>query len=152
MFPPGIHHCSTFPSQYKTTSHIYTANMVLSLPVPVSTSLSENSKELLSVYMEGVRDSSKMLLELTEYFDEMDEPVLLCFSETTGQTYKMPMRNWALMLGKTILPSTIYTFQVPFVIWQNRAYAKLNPFTQLHERLDLPENRKLSGFPGCCHL
>ena len=115
-------------------------------PVPVSTSLSENSKELLSVYMEGVRDSSKMLLELTEYFDEMDEPVLLCFFGDHRPNLQNAYEELGVDVRKNNTPeSTIYTFQVPFVIWQNRAYAKLNPFTQLHERLDLPENRKLSA-------
>lgn len=114
--------------------------------VPVSAGLSETSEELLSVYMEGVRDSSNMLLEMTEYFDEVDEPVLICFFGDHRPNLQNAYEELGADVKKSNTPeSTIKTFQVPFVIWQNKAYATRKPFTELYESLDLPENRKISA-------
>jgi hypothetical protein len=113
---------------------------------PVKVNLSDLSKETLSVYMEGVRDSSDMLLELTEYLDKLDEPVLLIFfgdhRPNLGNVYKE--------LGVDVnengsVESTIRTYETPYIIWQNKAYESTAPFSELKSGLDLPKDGLMSS-------
>lgn len=53
--------------------------------VQTSVQLSDYAEELLSVYAYGVKCSSDMLLELTEYLNGLDDPYVLVFSEITGR-------------------------------------------------------------------
>ncbi len=106
---------------------------------PVNVSLSEAETETLSVYMEGVRDSSAMLLSLTEYLDTVDEPTLLVFF---GDHRPALLENYGVYraLGMDVgetdsAEAVLNTYETPFVLWANQAYADQCDFAAL----DLPE-------------
>jgi hypothetical protein len=113
---------------------------------PLRVMVSDSSKETIAVYMEGVRDSSNMLLSLTEYLDSLYEPVLLVFfgdhRPNLGNTYKE--------LGIDVnvnssIESTIRTYETPYIIWQNKAYEKKFPLSQISKELELPKDGLMSS-------
>ena len=113
---------------------------------PLRVMVSDSSKETIAVYMEGVKDSSNMLLSLTEYLDKLSEPVLLVFfgdhRPNLGNTYKE--------LGIDVnvnssIESTIRTYETPYIIWQNKAYEKKFPLSQISKELELPKDGLMSS-------
>lgn len=106
---------------------------------PLSTTISEGAMETLSVYLEGVRDSTAMLEKLCDYFDSREEPILLVFygdhRPALGQDYGV-YRELGLMTGETDSSEDILdTYKTPYLLWANKAYAPDCDF----DSLDLPE-------------
>ncbi len=102
---------------------------------PLSVSISDTSMETLSVYLEGVRDSTAMLTELCAYLDSRDEPTLLVFygdhRPTLGQDYAV-YRELGLTTGQTDSVSDIIgTYETPYLLWANEAYAPYCDFDAL---------------------
>ncbi len=95
--------------------------------VPVNVPLTDEQKETLSVYMEGVRDSSRMLLELTKYLDTIDEPTLLVFFgdhrpallEGTTLYEALGMQFHQEGDGETVIDA----YRTPYLLYANEAYA-----------------------------
>ena len=115
------------------------------LNIPVS----DEAMEALSVYLHGVRNSSDMLLELTEYLDSFAEPTLLIFfgdhRPTLGQDYSV-YRELGLDVGlDTDGASTISTYSVPWLIWGNQAYCQQIDFQEQIAQLDLPAGNLISS-------
>ena len=48
-------------------------------PISTTADISDETRTMLEVYTEGVRDADAMLGKLTEYFSQVDEPVILVF-------------------------------------------------------------------------
>lgn len=106
---------------------------------PLSTTISDSAMETLSVYLEGVRDSTAMLEKLCDYFDSREEPILLVFygdhRPALGQDYGV-YRELGLSTGETDLSDEILdTYKTPYLLWANKAYAPDCDF----DSLDLPE-------------
>ena len=106
---------------------------------PLSTTISDGAVETLSVYLEGVRDSTAMLEKLCDYFDSREEPILLVFygdhRPALGQDYGV-YRELGLMTGETDTSGDILdTYKTPYLLWANKAYAQDCDF----DSLDLPE-------------
>ena len=106
---------------------------------PLSTTISDSAMETLSVYLEGVRDSTAMLEKLCDYFDSREEPILLVFygdhRPALGQDYGV-YRELGLMTGETDSSEDILdTYKTPYLLWANKAYAPDCDF----DSLELPE-------------
>lgn len=106
---------------------------------PVSVALTDAQTETLAVYMEGVRDSSNLLVKLAEYIDTIDEPTLLIFF---GDHRPALLEGMALYeaLGLHFNregdgASVIDTYSTPYLIYANAAYAPYCDFASL----ELPE-------------
>lgn len=106
---------------------------------PLAVSISDTSMETLSVYLEGVRDSTDMLTQLCAYLDSRSEPVLLVFygdhRPTLGQDYAV-YRELGLTTGLTdTTDDIIATYETPYLLWANEAYAPYCDF----DALSLPD-------------
>lgn len=106
---------------------------------PLSTTISDGAMETLSVYLEGVRDSTAMLEKLCDYFDSREEPILLVFygdhRPALGQDYGV-YRELGLMTGETDSSEDILdTYKTPYLLWANKAYAPDCDF----DSVELPE-------------
>lgn len=117
-------------------------------PAQVSVPLSDESMETLSVYAEGIRDSSEMLYELTQYFDTVSEPTLLVFwgdhLPALGNNFSV-YQELGLDIGyNNTLEGTVNTYKTPFVIWANEAYCVQTDFSAQVAALDLPEDPLIS--------
>ncbi len=112
--------------------------------VQTSVELSDYAEELLSVYAYGVKCSSDMLLELTEYLNGLDEPYILVFfgdhRPNLGADY-LAYRE----IGMDIENDVISNCSAPFVIWANDAYAGTSDFAERFASLDMPEDGYISA-------
>lgn len=113
-------------------------------PVQTSVELSEQAQELLSVYTYGVKCSSEMLLELTEYLDSLTEPYILVFfgdhRPNLGADY-LAYRE----LGIDIADDIVSSCSAPFVIWVNEAYAATHDMEATFAALELPGDGYISA-------
>lgn len=105
---------------------------------PLNTTISAGAMETLSVYLEGIRDSVAMLTRLCDYLDSREEPALLVFYgdhlPALGQDYSV-YRELGLPIGTDdTLQHTLSTYETPYLIWANAAYAPDCDF----DALDLP--------------
>lgn len=128
--------------------HYYNYPNVPMPPVQVNRPLSDSSMEQLTVYSRGVRDSSRMLRELTETCDEMDEPLLLVFwgdhLPALGSNYAA-YRELGIAVGEDrSFEETVSTYATPFVIWANRAYCETCDFSAARAALELDEHPRIS--------
>lgn len=114
------------------------------LSIPVSDEAMEN----LSVYAEGIRDSSKMLRDLTGYFDGREEPVLLVFwgdhLPAMGANFGA-YREIGLTTGdESNVDSALDTYATPYVIWVNEAFDALYGFRSRVDALDMGADDRIS--------
>lgn len=94
-------------------------------PVPTTKPVSDSSAESLSVYMQGVRDSSKMLDDLCRYIDSVNEPIMIVFFGDHRPNLLNAPSELGLGYNDFTRPkNVIETFKVPFMIRVNDAYAK----------------------------
>lgn len=113
--------------------------------VPLTVEVSDSTMETLSVYMEGIRDSSAMLLELTEYLDAIDEPTVLVFFGDHRPNIGTADTELGLSFNQfDTTENTVSTYSTPYLIWSNQAYADAVDLDAAYERLQLPENGLLS--------
>ena len=114
-------------------------------PVQISKAVSDSAMEQLSVYFEGVRDSSAMLLELTEFLDTVNEPTMLVFFGDHRPNLGSTCEELGLDYNKSNTPEGIVdTFSTPYVIWANQAYADSVDLKDAYDKLELPENGYIS--------
>lgn len=114
-------------------------------PAQVSIPVSDSAMEQLSVYMEGVRDSSSMLLGLTDFLDTVDEPTILVFFGDHRPNLGSACEELELKYNKDHSPEGIVeTFSTPYVIWVNQAYADAVDLNEAYGKLELPKNGYIS--------
>lgn len=118
-------------------------------PLPVTVEISEEVREQLSVYFHGVRNTSEMLLSLTEYLDATPEPTLLVFfgdhRPNLGADF-MSYRAIGSQVGLTDTPEQIiYTYETPYVIWANDALLADFDLAAAAEALELPPEGRISA-------
>ena len=111
-------------------------------------SRSDEAMENLSVYAEGIRDSSKMLRDMTEYFDAQDEPVLLVFwgdhLPAMGANFGA-FREIGLTTGdESGVDSALDTYATPYVIWANEAFDAQYGFRDRVNKLDMGADDRIS--------
>ena len=104
--------------------------------------------EQISVYAEGIRDSSALLMDLTQYFDRVEEPTLVIFwgdhLPAMGANFGA-YRELGMPIGdETNLSSAIDTYSTPFVIWANSAYDRAYDFGRRARDLQMPVGRRIS--------
>lgn len=116
--------------------------------VPLHTTVSPATMEPIAVYLEGVRDSSDMLLALSEYLDTVSEPTVLVFfgdHRPALGTNLSAYQELGLSMGDSGDPQrSIHTYETPYVIWMNEAYAETIDVPARIAALALPENRCIS--------
>lgn len=102
-------------------------------PVPkLKTEISDRAREYLSVYCEGVRDTSDMIFDLAQYLDTLSEPTLLVFFgdhlPNLGEDF-LTYRELGLDIGNTDTASSrLATYTTPFIIYANNAYCAQKDF------------------------
>ncbi len=103
----------------------------------------------LSVYAEGIRDSSALLKRMTGYFDGVDRPVMVVFwgdhLPAMGSEFGA-YREIGLDIGNENDPaSAIDTYSVPYVIWVNKAFGEKCDLDGKYASLDLPAGGRISA-------
>lgn len=98
-------------------------------PLPqTDLSLSDEANERLSVYFEGLKDSSNMLYGLTQYLDQKQEPYLLVFfgdhQPNLGSGFQTFEELGFDYLSPDDTQELLQPYDVPFIIWGNDAYCK----------------------------
>ncbi|MBQ9557137.1 MAG: LTA synthase family protein, partial [Clostridia bacterium] len=115
---------------------------------PFTVNVSDETKESVSVYLEGVRDSSALVLRLAEYFDSIDEPTVLVFFGDHRPSLGGGMTAYnelGLNFGDSEDPElTIRTYETPYVIYCNQAYADAVDVKSAIDSLDLGEGSVIS--------
>lgn len=116
---------------------------------PLNVSVSEEAQTLLSVYAEGARDADAMLKELTEYYTNRSEPVVLVFfgdhQPNLGNNY-LAYRELGIEIGEGQSPDAVLrTYETPYVIWVNDAAREMLDFSATRATLGLPEDNTISA-------
>lgn len=111
--------------------------------------VSQEAKDFVSVYMEGIRDANLMLKNLTDYFRAMDEPVILVFYgdhlPNLGDNY-LSYREIGLNVGNEASEQDILnTYSTPYVIWANDKAASAINLKQKKDELQLPEDNTINA-------
>ncbi len=83
------------------------------------------SADSISTYMEGVKDSSEMLLNFCNYMDTLERPTLVVFfGDHRPNLGSAPAELGLNYNDFTTLENTVDSFSVPFMIRANDAYVK----------------------------
>ncbi len=120
--------------------------------VETTAELSPEIQTAVNVYAEGIRDANAMLEDLTEFYSEQSEPVLLVFFGD-HLPYLGDNRQGYAELG---LPAASVTggedpfaaYTAPVLFWCNDAAAEALDFANVIEALDLPADGRISA----CYL
>lgn len=120
--------------------------------VETTAELSPEIQTAVNVYAEGIRDANAMLEDLTEFYSEQSEPVLLVFFGD-HLPYLGDNRQGYAELG---LPAASVTggedpfaaYTAPVLFWCNDAAAEALDFANAIEALDLPTDGRISA----CYL
>ena len=115
---------------------------------PLRQSVSPEALEAVSVYAEGIRDSSRLLYDLTEYFNGQEDPLLLIFwgdhLPAMGKSYSV-YREIGMYIGdESDVASAIDTYTTPFLIWANRAWLEEHDLAVAAAALELPADGRIS--------
>jgi hypothetical protein len=122
-------------------------------PVQTTAKLSDETRSLLSVYIEGVRDADAMLGRLTNYFSKRDEPVVLVFWGD-HLPYLGDDQEAYRELGMHVSAEEsdgddpFLAFETPYVIWANDKAAEVLDWDSAVAALGLPKGDVLSA----CYL
>ena len=120
--------------------------------VETTAELSPEIQTAVNVYAEGIRDANAMLEDLTEFYSEQSEPVLLVFFGA-HLPYLGDTRQGYAELG---LPAASVTggedpfaaYTAPVLFWCNDAAAEALDFANAIEALALPADGRISA----CYL
>lgn len=120
--------------------------------VETTAELSPEIQTAVNVYAEGIRDANAKLEDLTEFYSEQSEPVLLVFFGD-HLPYLGDNRQGYAELG---LPAASVTggedpfaaYTAPVLFWCNDAAAEALDFANAIEALDLPADGRISA----CYL
>ena len=126
--------------------------------VPLTVPVSDETRMLLEVYLEGIRDADAMLGQLTDYFSQTEEPVVLAFWGDHLPYLGDNLLGYSELGSPVALPASeredpMVSYETPFVIWANDAAAETLDWDAATDSLDLPENGRLSAsFLGAAML
>ena len=116
--------------------------------VQISIPISDSATETLSVYAEGIRDSSILLDRLVWTFDELDEPTVLVFwgdhLPAMGSSFSVYQEIGLDIGNESDLHWALETYSTPFVIWGNKAFCESCDFAARKEALEMPAKERIS--------
>ena len=117
--------------------------------VKTSMALSPEAEEFLSVYTYGIKCSSEMLYELTEYLNSLTEPYMLVFFgdhlPALGADF-LSYKEIGLDIGENGTPEQLVSScTVPYIIWINDAYKNSIDFEKAVNDLELPADGRISA-------
>ncbi len=94
-------------------------------PLAEGLEISQASADSISTYMEGVKDSSEMLLDFCEYMDGLERPTMVIFfGDHRPNLGQAPAELGLNYNDFSSLENTVETFKVPFMIRVNDAYVQ----------------------------
>ena len=119
-------------------------------PVSTTADISPETRSMLEVYTEGVRDADAMLGRLTEYFAEREEPVVLVFYGDHLPYLGDNQKGYAELGSEVSIPENerediLCSYKTPYVLWANDAAADTLNWNEAVAALDLPEDGVLSA-------
>lgn len=119
-------------------------------PVSTTADISPETRSMLEVYTEGVRDADAMLGRLTAYFAERDEPVVLVFYGDHLPYLGDNQKGYAELGSEVSIPENerediLCSYKTPYVLWANDAAADALNWNEAVAALDLPEDGVLSA-------
>jgi phosphoglycerol transferase MdoB-like AlkP superfamily enzyme len=114
-------------------------------PVKTTIPLSSKASELLSNYIEGVRDADRALGKLVGFFKQTDEPVILVFYgdhlPNLGQNNLVYNELDYSVNENGSMEEIMNSHKVPFIIWGNTQGKQSINFDAAVKSLALPEDR-----------
>ena len=119
-------------------------------PVSVTADISDETRTMLEVYTEGVRDADAMLGRLTAYFAERSEPVVLVFYGDHLPYLGDNQKGYAELGSEVAIAENdrtdiLCSYKTPYVLWANDAAADTLNWNEAVAALDLPEDGVLSA-------
>lgn len=119
-------------------------------PVSTTADISPETRSMLEVYTEGVRDADAMLGRLTAYFAEREEPVVLVFYGDHLPYLGDNQKGYAELGSEVSIPENerediLCSYKTPYVLWANDAAADTLNWNEAVAALDLPEDGVLSA-------
>ena len=117
-------------------------------PVSVTADISDETRTMLEVYTEGVRDADAMLGRLTAYFAERSEPVVLVFYGDHLPYLGDNQKGYAELGSEVAIAENdrtdiLCSYKTPYVIWTNAADAL--DWEAAAKQLALPEDGTVSA-------
>ena len=119
-------------------------------PISTMADISDETRTMLEVYTEGVRDADAMLGRLTAYFEERGEPVVLVFYGDHLPYLGDNQKGYA-ELGSEVTAAEndrtdiLCSYKTPYVIWANSAAAETLDWDSAVASLELPEDGVISA-------
>ena len=119
-------------------------------PISTTADISDETRTMLEVYTEGVRDADAMLGRLTAYFEERSEPVVLVFYGDHLPYLGDNQKGYA-ELGSEVTAAEndrtdiLCSYKTPYVIWANSAAAETLDWDSAVASLELPEDGVISA-------
>lgn len=119
-------------------------------PVSVTADISDETRTMLEVYTEGVRDADAMLGRLTAYFAERSEPVVLVFYGDHLPYLGDNQKGYAELGSEVAIAENdrtdiLCSYKTPYVIWTNAAAADALDWEAAAKQLALPEDGAVSA-------
>ncbi len=119
-------------------------------PVSVTADISDETRTMLEVYTEGVRDADAMLGRLTAYFAERSEPVVLVFYGDHLPYLGDNQKGYAELGSEVAIAENdrtdiLCSYKTPYVIWTNAAAADALDWEAAARQLVLPEDGTVSA-------
>ena len=119
-------------------------------PVSTTADISPETRSMLEVYTEGVRDADAMLGRLTAYFAEREEPVVLVFYGDHLPYLGDNQKGYAELGSEVSIPENerediLCSYKTPYVLWANDAAADTLNWNEAMAALNLPEDGVLSA-------
>ena len=119
-------------------------------PVSVTADISDETRTMLEVYTEGVRDADAMLGRLTAYFAERSEPVVLVFYGDHLPYLGDNQKGYAELGSEVAIAENdrtdiLCSYKTPYVLWANDAAADTLNWNEAVAALDFPEDGVLSA-------
>ena len=119
-------------------------------PISTTADISDETRTMLEVYTEGVRDADAMLGRLTEYFAEREEPVVLVFYGDHLPYLGDNQKGYAELGSEVAVAENdrediLCSYKTPYVIWANDAAAETLDWNRAVSALNLPEDGVISA-------
>ena len=146
---PLFNYTTTIQNHMSYTADKYGEGYVFP-PVSTTADISPETRSMLEVYTEGVRDADAMLGRLTAYFAERDEPVVLVFYGDHLPYLGDNQKGYAELGSEVSIPENerediLCSYKTPYVLWANDAAADALNWNEAVAALDLPEDGVLSA-------
>ena len=119
-------------------------------PISTTADISDETRTMLEVYTEGVRDADAMLGQLTDYFVQREEPVVLVFYGDHLPYLGDNQKGYAELGSEVAVAENdrediLCSYKTPYVIWANDAAAETLDWSRAVSALNLPEDGVISA-------